>query len=159
MNKQLDLDKGVRALGRARRLGMETRGYFMLGYPGETRDEIEETIRLSIELPLDWASYTITSTLPGTDIYRDALAAGRYQEEYWQQYSQQHFSGPPGYASNELDERELEAALKRAYRRFYLRPALIAGKVASRRLWKQLPSTVATALGILSQGRRSRSSE
>ena len=29
---------------------METRGYFMLGYPGETREEIEETILESREV-------------------------------------------------------------------------------------------------------------
>ncbi|MCD4749890.1 MAG: B12-binding domain-containing radical SAM protein, partial [Thermoanaerobaculales bacterium] len=78
MNKKLDLKAGSRALERARRLGMETRGYFMLGYPGETREEIEETIRLSCELPLDWASYTITIALPGTDIHSDLLESGQW---------------------------------------------------------------------------------
>jgi radical SAM superfamily enzyme YgiQ (UPF0313 family) len=144
----------VRALARARQLGIETRGYFMLGYPSETREEMDETIRLARELPLDWASFTITTALPGTDIYRDALEQGRYPEDYWREYSLQRFSGPPGYAATAFSEDELEAMLRRAYRRFYLRPSLIAGKAFSRRLWRQLPATVATAVEILRQGRR-----
>jgi radical SAM superfamily enzyme YgiQ (UPF0313 family) len=139
MNKRLDLEKGERALGRARRLGMETRGYFMLGYPSETHEEMQETIRMACELPLDWASFTITSALPGTDIYTDARATGRYTEDYWREYSLQHFSGPPGYASTDFTDDELEAVLKRAYRRFYLRPGSTFAKATNRRLWRRLP--------------------
>ncbi len=151
MNKRLDLDKGVRALERARRLGMETRGYFMLGYPSETREEMEETIRAACDLPLDWASFTITSALPGTDIYTDARETGRYTEDYWREYSLQNFSGPPGYASTDFTDEELETILKRAYRRFYLRPRSTLAKVANRRLWRRLPSTLMTGMEILGQ--------
>jgi len=151
MNKRLDLDKGWRALTRARSLGIGTRGYFMLGYPGETGEEMEETIRLATELPLDWASFTITTTLPGTDIYRDARSSGRYPSDYWQEYSLQRCSGPPGYASTDFTAAELEAMLRRAYRRFYLRPSALAAKALSARLWRQLPSTLGTALEIVRQ--------
>lgn len=154
MNKKLDLAKGARALDRARRLGMETRGYFMLGYPGETRDEIEETIRLSCELPLDWASYTITVALPGTDIHADLLESGQWEGQYWRDYARQQFSGPPGYASRSLEAVELEALLKKAYRRFYLRPSTIARKAVSGRLWRELPSIVGTGAALLRQRRR-----
>jgi anaerobic magnesium-protoporphyrin IX monomethyl ester cyclase len=153
MNKRLGLERGARALARARRLGMETRGYFMLGYPGETREEVEETIRLATELPLDWASFTVTTDLPGTDLYRAALAGGRYPGDYWREYSLQRCSGPPGYASSELTAAELEALLARAYRRFYLRPTAIAAKLANRRLWRQLPSILGTTVEILARRR------
>ncbi len=154
MNKKLDLETGMRALERARRLGMETRGYFMLGYPGETREEIEETIRLSCQLPLDWASYTITIALPGTDIHSDLLESGQWEGQYWREYSRQHFSGPPGYASRTLEAEELEALLRRAYRRFYLRPSTIGRKIVSRRLWRELPSVFGTGVELLKQRRR-----
>ena len=151
MNKRLDLDKGVRALGRARKLGMETRGYFMLGYPTETRQEMDETIRTACELPLDWASFTITSALPGTDIYTDSRENGRYTEDYWREYSLQRFSGPPGYASTDFTDDELEAVLSSAYRRFYLRPGSTLAKVTNRRLWRRLPTTLSTGFEILAQ--------
>ena len=154
MRKPLDLDRAARALDTARRLGMETRGYFMLGYPGETRAEVEETIRLSAELPLDWASYTVAVALPATDLYREALESGRYRDDYWRDYTLQRPVGPPGYASPDLGAEELEAALARAYRSFYLRPRAVAGKLTSARLWRQLPTTIGTAVGLLAQRRR-----
>jgi radical SAM superfamily enzyme YgiQ (UPF0313 family) len=154
MRKPLDLDRAARAHDTARRLGMETRGYFMLGYPGETRAEVEETIRLSAELPLDWASYTVAVALPATDLYREALESGRYRDDYWRDYTLQRPVGPPGYASPDLGAEELEAALARAYRSFYLRPRAVAGKLTSARLWRQLPTTIGTAVGLLAQRRR-----
>ncbi len=149
MRKPLDLGRAARALEQARRLGMETRGYFMLGYPGETREEVEETIRLSCELPLDWASYTVTLALPGTEIHREALSSGRAATDYWREYSLGRVGGPPAYASTELEASELESLLRQAYRRFYLRPTTVARKLASRRLWRQLPSTLATLAELL----------
>jgi len=156
MNKRLDLERGERALRRARRLGMETRGYFMLGYPGESRGEIAETIRLSLDLPLDWASYTITTALPGTGIHQDLLESGECEGDYWRDYSLQRFGGPPGYASTEIGADELESLLRTAYRRFYLRPSAIASKLTSARLWRELPSIAGATAEILSQRWRSR---
>lgn len=121
----------------------------MLGYPGETSEEIEETIRLSCALPLDWASYTITVALPGTDIHADLLESGQWEGHYWQEYSRQNFQGPPGYASRTLEAEELELLLKKAYRRFYLRPSTIGRKIVSRRLWRELPSVVGTGIELL----------
>lgn len=151
MNKQIDMAKGERALAEARRLGMETRGYFMLGYPGETRAEIEETIRAAVELPLDWASFTITTPAPGTEVYREALASGRIARDYWLDYTRLRAGRSPGYFTSEaegLDARALEALLGRAYRAFYLRPALLARKLTDGRLWRQLPSILGTLAAI-----------
>ncbi|MCD4749045.1 MAG: hypothetical protein K8R59_06705, partial [Thermoanaerobaculales bacterium] len=117
-------------------------------------EEIEETIRLSCELPLDWASYTITIALPGTDIHSDLLESGQWEGQYWRDYSLQRFSGPPGYASRTLQAEELEVLLRRAYRRFYLRPVFMVGKAVNRRLWRQLPCTLATAAGLRQRRRR-----
>jgi len=141
MNKQFDMDKTAATLERARKLRIETRGYFMIGYPGETPEEIEETIRLSLDLPLDWASYTITQPAPGTDIYRDAVASGHISGDYWRDYTLLRISEPlPYFTSERLSTERLESLLRQAYRRFYLRPRVVAGKLTSRRLIREFPS-------------------
>jgi len=139
MNKNLDLVGIGDALATARQLGIETRGYFMIGYPGETREEIEQTLQLSLDLPLDWASYTITSPLPGTGIYEDWLERG--ESDYWRAYSLGRVEQPPGYiTSDELSAGDLGELLDRAYRRFYLRASLLRRKARTPRLWRALPS-------------------
>jgi len=147
MNKKLDLGKARRALAEARRLGIETRGYFMLGYPGETREEMEQTMRLARDLPLDWASFSVTVPLPRTGIYEDMLEADAAKSDYWRDYTLLEVSRPPGYfESEELGAQQLEALLQRAYRGFYLRPGAVGAKLRNPRLWRELPSIVATLL-------------
>ncbi len=149
MNKNLRLDGLAAALEGARRVGLETRGYFMLGFPGETREEIERTIDLACSLPLDWASFTITQPAPCTGIYLDALADGTFERDYWREYTLGIAADPPGYfTSPGLDTAELERLLRRAYRRFYLRPSLVVRKAASARLWRELPSSLRTMAEI-----------
>ena len=141
MNKNLDLAGIGDALATARHLGIETRGYFMLGYPGESRDEIEQTVQLSLDLPLDWASFTITSPLPGTGIYEDALENGAFEVDYWREYTLGRVAEPPGYfTGGDLSAVDLEGLLSDAYRRFYLRPSLLRRKAGMPRLWQALPS-------------------
>ena len=145
MNKNLRLDGVTRALRAARAAGLRTRGYFMLGYPGETADEMEQTIQLSLDLPLDWASYTLTLALPGTGIYEDALEQGVIPHDYWREYTLGRVHEHPGYfTSAGLDERQLEALLAGAYRRFYLRPHILGRNSMSPSLWRELPTALRT---------------
>ena len=149
MNKKLDLGKARQALAEAQRLGIETRGYFMLGYPGETRAEMQQTIGLAAELPLDWASFSITQSMPGTGIYADLLEQDPGAGDYWRDYTLQRVSRPPGYfETEELSAHQLEALLHRAYRVFYLRPATLRSKLSNPRLWKELPSILGTLLQL-----------
>jgi anaerobic magnesium-protoporphyrin IX monomethyl ester cyclase len=151
MNKRLDYGKALEGLGEARRLGLETRGYFMIGYPDETRAEIEETLRVARELPLDWASFTITTAQPGTPIYEEALEKGRLKGDYWRDYTLGQIGKPPGYfTSPGLGDRELESLLRKAYVGFYLRPETALNKLRNRRLWTQIPSIVETLAEIFS---------
>lgn len=149
MNKNLDLDRLANSLALAQRLGLETRGYFMLGFPGETLAEMEQTIRFAAELPLDWASFTVTTPAPGSDIYRDALDSGLITTDYWREYTLGRRGDSPGYfVSDEADEKKLEQLLRKAYRRFYLRPGLLARKVRNRRLMAEVPASLRTAWEI-----------
>lgn len=149
MKKNLDLNRMTHSLNLAKQMGMETRGYFMIGFPGETLDEIESTIRLSTELPLDWASFTITTPHPATDIYHEGMKEGRFGGDYWEKYTLGQVHSPPGYFTCEqYDQKKLEELLKAAYQKFYLRPQIIVSKILRPRLWKELPDIVRTIMSL-----------
>jgi len=57
IGKNLDLEKVKAAIVTADRLGFLVKGLFMLGFPTETREELEATARLARELPLFNASF------------------------------------------------------------------------------------------------------
>ncbi len=106
---------------------------------------MDQMIQFAEELPLDWASFTITTPAPGSDIYRDALDSGLITTDYWREDTLGRHGDPPGYfVSDETDEKKLEQLLRKAYRRFYLRPSLITRKARNRRLMAEVPSSLRT---------------
>lgn len=50
--------------------------YLMLGFPGETMDMIGDTIRVSLEMNLDWYRIKPLQPLPGTPIYEAMMEQG-----------------------------------------------------------------------------------
>lgn len=64
----------------ARQAGIEVGSFFLLGYPGETRETVMKTLRFAAELPLDYASFTVPVPLPGTALYD---RVGRDPNKVW----------------------------------------------------------------------------
>jgi len=53
-----------------------TKGFLIIGFPNETRGEIEETITLAQEMDLDWYTVSLLTPLPSTDIYNQMVELG-----------------------------------------------------------------------------------
>jgi anaerobic magnesium-protoporphyrin IX monomethyl ester cyclase len=69
MNKRATLEEGINAVHHFRRAGIETAAFFIVGYPGETVDSIEETFSLALSLPLDEISFNVPYPLPGSKLF------------------------------------------------------------------------------------------
>lgn len=138
MKKGITVDDVRNTVSTAVDLGIETRGYFMLGYPGDDRGSIRETLRFSRRLGLDWASYTVTIPHPRTAIYMEGLSSGRIGSDYWREYTLGDSSSPPPYfTTDEYDERRLLRLRKIATIAFYLRPWFLFSRLVRRgRLWE-----------------------
>jgi len=80
MNKPVDFKRVPGLVKKIRALGMDVRGFFMIGYPGETRDTIRRTIEYAKELELDWSYFSITSPIPKTAMYRTCIEKGYIKE-------------------------------------------------------------------------------
>jgi radical SAM superfamily enzyme YgiQ (UPF0313 family) len=46
------------------------KGLFMMGYPTETKEEVEETIHLASKLKLDYVAVSMVAPYPGTKLYQ-----------------------------------------------------------------------------------------
>jgi anaerobic magnesium-protoporphyrin IX monomethyl ester cyclase len=64
----------------ARQAGIEVGSFFLLGYPGESRETVKKTLRFAADLPLDYASFTVPVPLPGTGLH-DRI--GRDPNKVW----------------------------------------------------------------------------
>lgn len=69
MRKPVNLKKVPPLVQAIRRQGMDARGFFILGYPGETKETIKQTVDFAGGLELDWAYFFIASPLPHTKMW------------------------------------------------------------------------------------------
>ena len=86
MGKNIGLEQVQRAVEETKRAGIEVGCGFMVGFPGETRDDMCETETFAKSLGLNAFSYTATMLFPGTPIFKTALREGKITEHeflYW----------------------------------------------------------------------------
>lgn len=104
--------------------GLETRGSFMLGLPGETPEDGLKTIDFAVKLDLDYAQFTATFPDPGTELFEIAKKYGKIGE--YRGMNKATFV-PEGYSGAD----EVEKILSLAYKKFYFRPGYVIKRLKS----------------------------
>ncbi len=117
IKKNLKLDRFNEVLGWARKYRIETLGFFMLGFPGETIVEINQTIRFACDSYFDEALFSIATPYAGTELNDLVRATGAYEggsdfHDEWE--------GVVQIKSDEWDQRKLRWLQRKAYFLFFL---------------------------------------
>ena len=60
-----------------RKHGIQVVGNFMLGFPDETRSQMEKSLELALSLDLTFANFWIYVPMPGTRLYEELTRAGK----------------------------------------------------------------------------------
>jgi radical SAM superfamily enzyme YgiQ (UPF0313 family) len=81
MNKPVNLQKVPGLVKDIRETGMDARGFFILGYPDETRETIRQTIDFARNCEFDWAYFFIASPLPHTKMWDTCVEKGYISEK------------------------------------------------------------------------------
>lgn len=126
MNKQLNLEKIKEGVRLIKKYQMRVKGFFMLGYPGETKKDMLETINFARSLPLDQAFFSVFIPLPGTPIF-DYLEKNKKIDINtcnWNDYYTGNFFHPP-YVPDGMTADELKNIVSLAHRLFYFRFKII----------------------------------
>jgi anaerobic magnesium-protoporphyrin IX monomethyl ester cyclase len=69
MRKQTTVEQGARAASVYREAGVEVAAFFIVGYPGESVVDIEETFAFALRLPLAEMSFNVPMPLPGSRLW------------------------------------------------------------------------------------------
>jgi anaerobic magnesium-protoporphyrin IX monomethyl ester cyclase len=118
IKKPLKLDK-VREINKeARDLGIFRLSYFIIGFPGETKEQIMDTIKFARELRLDLCAIFIYNPLPGSELFEECLKKGYITEKSFFEIGNQYFSSVVD--SDEWTANELETLIRWEYLRNYL---------------------------------------
>lgn len=130
MKKGLTTETVRRGVALIKEAGIDVSGFFILGYPGETRDEMLQTIAFSRRLGLDAAHFSNFLPLPGTEAAEMLCRQGRLPKVDWSQL----FYARVAYVPEGMTAAELKRLQRQAYLGFYLRPSVLwklRGKIRS----------------------------
>lgn len=120
IGKKIKLEKIEQAIKTAKKAGLKTLGFFVMGSPGETSLTMQDSIDFAVKTDPDYAQFSVATPFPGTRLFDIINKAGEINTKDWSSYSQ--FDRKEYFTYGYIDRKIVEKYVKKAYRRFYLRP-------------------------------------
>lgn len=129
IGKDISIEQARRALKLTKKAGIESFCSYMLALPGETVNDAEQTINFAIELDSDYVQFNLT--IPHISGHKFCNLAVKHGTVLQDEICHATLFDNPAYIPFGRTREELKESVKRAYKRFYLRPSYIF-----RRLYK-----------------------
>ena len=126
--KNRDFEKMKQVAQWTKEAGIEVRGSFLIGLPGETPELARKTVRNAIDLDPDYAQFTLVCPYPGTKLAKEIEEGkwGKFVSRDLEEYQCWNVTWLPfGYNSI----KELKNMERYAFRKFYLRPSYIFKRI------------------------------
>ena len=113
IKKPVNLEKTREMVKVIKRLGIETSGYFIIGFPGETREQIMNTVNYAKSLELDRCYIFMFTPLPGTPLAQLAMDQGKLPKDHDFENANNYFV--PRLRLSEVPPEELLKIHRRAF--------------------------------------------
>ncbi len=120
MKKYITIDQISRALKWTKEADIMTRGNFIFGYVGETKETLEETLEFILDADLDYFQQTFLTPYPGTEVYQMAAQHGKVNLDWNKMNNLTINFVPQGFTRKDLTHFS-----KLAFKKFYLRPKIV----------------------------------
>lgn len=131
IKKNLDLAKARKIVEETVRQGIVTAGYFMLGFPGETKEEMLKTIKFAKSAPFHLAEFFFVTPRPNTQLFAELekmnIDLTKHERGTYHNI---------GVNASAVSDAELMRLWVQAHREFYFRPSQII------RLAKAVPNKI-----------------
>jgi radical SAM superfamily enzyme YgiQ (UPF0313 family) len=157
LQKGITIEQAKKIFNLTRKYNISILAYFMIGNPGETREDIMETFKVMKMLKPDYVHLTILTPFPGTKIYADGLSKEIIKKDYWAEFARKpsiNFSPP--HWDEIFTREELNEFLKKGYHDFYIRPMYMIRKLSKIRSFNEFKKNVKAGLKVLKIMNKSR---
>ncbi len=147
LKKSTSIEMYKDVVTRTKNHGIHTFGYFMVGNPHETEATIRQTIRLALDLDLDYAQFSKVTPMPATEMY--TLLLKETGRDYWREHILNRSDEDIPRPLCDMSDAEIQRWARLAYLRFYYRPKAIAKAVRRVKSRDELKRSIATAWQML----------
>jgi anaerobic magnesium-protoporphyrin IX monomethyl ester cyclase len=123
MRKGIALDQVRAAAALLRRSGIHWTGYFMMGVPGETREDVNQTVEFLDEIRPDLALIGVYEPFPGTAMFDEGVKRGLVRpdmsrEDFFTVQPNDYYKADPALQTDTMtpgDFQQLEGEVKRVF--------------------------------------------
>jgi radical SAM superfamily enzyme YgiQ (UPF0313 family) len=122
MKKGITKEQIINTLKLTRKHGIVSKGFFMLGVPGETKDTLNETYNYIRKIPLDEINVNFFTPFPGSNLYHEVVDEGFEIDFNLNRMSMLE----PVYVPKDLMAEDLTRCQKQIILSFYLNLSKIA---------------------------------
>jgi len=151
INKRISFEQCKKAVKLFRKVGIHWTGYFMMGLPSETKEDVYQTLKFMKELRPDYASFSVYEPFPGTELFNSGVTKGLVQKE--RTLDDFYTISPKYYYVKDINRRvdtmsgkefeKLEFEMKEAFYKYNRGLLRLAKRANSRsKLYLQTPKTL-----------------
>ncbi len=120
LKKRTTVEKNLKAIKLTNEAGIHSRGYFMIGCPGETVESMNKTMEFTVSSGLKDFHSTFCTPMPGSELFDNAESYGTFDRDwnklgFWE----------PAFIPKGLTSEQIMLVHKKMFRVFYLRPKII----------------------------------
>ncbi|MDD5130543.1 MAG: radical SAM protein [Candidatus Omnitrophica bacterium] len=131
LKKGITVKQSLECAQMVKEAGIEIFGYFMFGCPGENEETVQKTIELIFTIDPDFAVFSKTILIPGSELFEWAAAQKLIAPDYWEKFLAGEINNTaPALSSPELPEQRVDQILKEINKRFYLRPKFMLRRLS-----------------------------
>jgi len=126
MKKNTSTGQIRRSVELIRKHGIDIAGFFILGFPGETTEDMQKTIAFSLELDLIRANFFTYLPFPGTESFEALKREGKLDKIDLKRFYFMNATFTP----DGVDKGTLKDLQRKAFLKFFLRPKIFARNLA-----------------------------
>ncbi len=131
VHKPMKLDRGLHLAHHIRKIGIRTLAFYIVGFPGETIDQIKGTFRFAKMADTDMAYFFVANPLPGTPLHDIVKERGWLRPDF--DFEQMSFTNmwfdTPDWRGEEVESLANREFMLYSLRSFWRHPEKIFRKV------------------------------
>lgn len=149
IKKDITTDMVRNAFKLCKKVGITRVGNFMIGLPGEKKEDMFKTIEFAKSIGTDYAEFAILTPFPRTELYEEGIKRGIF-DDFWLEFAKNPTPDFKLKVWNEYYSREeLFQILEECLKKFYFDPRTMIKILFSIRSFKELSTKIKAGMSLL----------